>query len=259
ELIIRADKDGNCPIKHGSIIKVAVKKNGVFHFKLSPWAHYVTRPKETTVYHMPFYNPPESECYRFKYPRPSKPESLRIYEAHVGISSSEGKVNTYKNFANDVIPRIKKQGYNTIQLMAIMEHVYYASFGYQVTSFFAPSSRCGTPEDLKYLVDKAHEADILILLDVVHSHASKNVEDGLNEWDGTQNSYFHDNNRGYHKYGFDGFRFDGVTSISSDRKCSFYMFHPEILRIQPYVWGKNGSHQAYSNFNLVSCVVRETS
>ncbi|KAK6103238.1 Carbohydrate-binding module 48 (Isoamylase N-terminal domain) family protein [Brugia pahangi] len=158
ELIIPADKDGNCPIKHGSIIKVAVKKNGVFHFKLSPWAHYVTRPKETTVYHMPFYNPPESECYRFKYPRPSKPESLRIYEAHVGISSSEGKVNTYKNFANDVIPRIKKQGYNTIQLMAIMEHVYYASFGYQVTSFFAPSSRCGTPEDLKYLVDKAHEA-----------------------------------------------------------------------------------------------------
>nr|CRZ24851.1 Bm5528 [Brugia malayi] len=202
ELIIPADKDGNCPIKHGSIIKVAVKKNGVFHFKLSPWAHYVTRPKETTVYHMPFYNPPESECYRFKHPRPSKPESLRIYEAHVGISSSEGKVNTYKNFANDVIPRIKKQGYNTIQLMAIMEHVYYASFGYQVTSFFAPSSRCGTPEDLKYLVDKAHEAGILILLDVVHSHASKNVEDGLNEWDGTQN-----------KYGFDGFRFDGVTSM----------------------------------------------
>ncbi|VDM06929.1 unnamed protein product [Wuchereria bancrofti] len=248
ELIIPADKDGNCPIKHGSIIKVAVKKNGVFRFKLSPWAHYVTRPKETTVYHMPFYNPPESECYRFKHPRPSKPESLRIYEAHVGISSWEGKVNTYKNFADDVIPRIKKQGYNTIQLMAIMEHVYYASFGYQVTSFFAPSSRCGTPEDLKYLVDKAHEAGILILLDVVHSHASKNVEDGLNEWDGTQNSYFHDNNRGYHslwdsrlfdytqkrllnfrietlrfllsnlrwwieEYGFDGFRFDGVTSM----------------------------------------------
>ncbi|EFO21494.2 hypothetical protein LOAG_06995 [Loa loa] len=180
ELIIPADKDGNCPIKHGSIIKVAVRKNNIFRFKLSPWAHYVTRPKEATVYHMPFYNPSESERYDFKHARPSKPESLRIYEAHVGISSWEGKVNTYKNFANDVIPRIKNK----------------------VTSFFAASSRCGTPEDLKYLVDKAHEAGILILLDVVHSHASKNVDDGLNEWDGTQN-----------KYGFDGFRFDGVTSM----------------------------------------------
>ncbi|VDN03775.1 unnamed protein product [Thelazia callipaeda] len=241
ELIISADNDGTCPIEHGSIVKVAVKKNGVYRFKLSPWARYVTRPKETTLYHMPFYNPPKTDRYFFKYARPKKPGSLRIYEAHVGISSWEGKVNTYKNFADEVIPRITKQGYNTIQLMAVMEHVYYASFGYQVTSFFAPASRCGTPEDLKYLVDKAHEAGILILLDVVHSHASKNVDDGLNEWDGTRNSYFHGNIRGYHslwdsrlfdytqietlrfllsnlrwwieEYGFDGFRFDGVTSM----------------------------------------------
>uniref|UniRef100_A0A183DQQ2 1,4-alpha-glucan branching enzyme n=1 Tax=Gongylonema pulchrum TaxID=637853 RepID=A0A183DQQ2_9BILA len=230
-LIIPADKNGQCPIQHGSIIKIAVKKNGVYRHKLSPWARYVTRPKETTLYHMP--------------------DSMRIYEAHVGISSWEGKVNSYRNFADDVIPRIKHQGYNAIQLMAVMEHVYYASFGYQVTSFFAPARliivetesdykkrfiedsrhRCGTPEDVKYLVDKAHEAGIFILLDVVHSHASKNVDDGLNEWDGTQNSYFHDNSRGkifrietlrfllsnlrwwIDEYGFDGFRFDGVTSM----------------------------------------------
>lgn len=89
-------------------------------------------------------------------------------------------------------------GYNVIQLMAIMEHAYYASFGYQVTSFFATSSRCGTPDDLKYLVDKAHGFGITILLDVVHSHASKNVADGLNLWDGSCAGYFHDNTRGYH-------------------------------------------------------------
>ena len=190
--------------------------------------------------------------------RPSKPSSPRIYECHVGISSWEGKVNTYKDFTATVLPRIVSLGYNTIQLMAIMEHAYYGSFGYQVTSFFAPSSRCciprriesfqdrncfrfGTPDDLKELVDTAHGLGLTVLLDVVHSHASKNVEDGLNNWDGSEAGYFHEGDRGNHplwdsrlfnytlwetlrfllsnlrmwieEYGFDGFRFDGVTSM----------------------------------------------
>lgn len=178
------------------IFKIVVKKDGNSFFKLSPWATYVTCAKDSTVFHQQFYNPPEK--YKITSPRPQKPESLRIYESHVGISSQEGKVNTYRNFADEVVPRIKKQGYNTIQLMAVMEHAYYASFGYQVTSFFAASSRCGTPCDLKYLVDKAHAAGLTILLDVVHSHASKNVDDGLNQWDGTDGGYFHDNVRGFH-------------------------------------------------------------
>ncbi|KAL6736172.1 hypothetical protein Aduo_006554 [Ancylostoma duodenale] len=238
-LVVPPNADGSCAIPHNSIIKIAVTRQGHTVDKLSPWATYVTRPKETVVYHQQFYNPPER--YQFKHPRPSKPESLRIYEAHVGISSWEGKVNSYRAFADDVIPRIARQGYNTIQLMAVMEHVYYASFGYQVTSFFAPASRCGPPDDVKYLVDKAHSMGITILLDVVHSHASKNVADGLNEWDGTDSCYFHSGPRGTHslwdsrlfdytqietlrfllsnirwwveEYGFDGFRFDGVTSM----------------------------------------------
>ncbi|CAI5445818.1 unnamed protein product [Caenorhabditis angaria] len=240
-IIIPPNPDGSCAIPHLSVIKIAVTHNGQVHFKLSPWAKYVTcpRPKETVIYHQNFYNPPQK--YELQSPRPTKPESLRIYEAHVGISSSEGKINSYREFADDVLPRIHKQGYNAIQLMAVMEHVYYASFGYQVTSFFAVSSRCGLPDDLKYLVDKAHSLGIYMLLDVVHSHASKNVDDGLNEWDGSKGGYFHENARGYHnlwdsrlfdytkietlrlllsnlrwwieEYGFDGFRFDGVTSM----------------------------------------------
>ena len=106
-------------------------------------------------------------------------------ECHVGISSFEGKVNTYKDFAQSVLPRIKKLGYNAIQVMAVMEHAYYASFGYQVTSFFAASSRYGHPEELKAMVDKAHEMGLFVMLDVVHSHASKNTLDGLNMFDGT--------------------------------------------------------------------------
>lgn len=170
-----------------------------------------------------------------------KPKSLRIYEAHVGMSSMEPVVNTYANFRDDVLPRIKRLGYNAVQIMAIQEHSYYGSFGYHVTNFFAPSSRCGTPDDLKSLIDKAHELGLLVLMDIVHSHASNNVLDGLNRFDGTDSHYFHSGSRGYHwmwdsrlfnygswevlrfllsnarwwldEYKFDGFRFDGVTSM----------------------------------------------
>ncbi|KAK0400907.1 hypothetical protein QR680_015512 [Steinernema hermaphroditum] len=241
ELTVPPTASGECAITHGSHLKIAVTHNGQTKNKLSPWAQYATRPSDSLIYHQTFYNPKKEDRVKLTQPRPKKPDSLRIYEAHVGISSWEGKINTYRAFADDVIPRIHKQGYNAIQLMAVMEHVYYASFGYQVTSFFAPASRSGTPDDLKYLVDKAHAYGITILLDVVHSHASKNVDDGLNQWDGTGGSYFHDNGRGFHsgwdsrlfdytqvevqrfllsnlrlwveEYGFDGFRFDGVTSM----------------------------------------------
>ncbi|CAI5960808.1 unnamed protein product [Closterium sp. NIES-65] len=180
----------------------------------------------------------------FKCPRPPKPDAPRIYEAHVGMSSEEPRVASYVHFANSVLPRIKAAGYNTIQLMAVAEHSYYASFGYHVTNFFAVSSRSGTPEDLKYLVDTAHSLGIRVLMDLIHSHASNNVSDGLNGFDFGQSaadSYFHTGERGYHKlwdsrcfnysnwevlrfllsnlrywleeFQFDGFRFDGVTSM----------------------------------------------
>merc|ERR1719228_2688052 len=130
------------------------------------------------------------------HPKPPRPASLRVYECHVGISSIEGKVNSYSDFTANVLPRIAKLGYNTIQLMAVMEHAYYGSFGYQVTSFFAPSSRYGNPEELRKLVDTAHSLGLTVLLDLVHSHASKNVTDGLNRWDGTDAGYFHSGPRG---------------------------------------------------------------
>ena len=168
-------------------------------------------------------------------------DSLYIYETHIGMSSEEGKVSTYLEFAKDVLPRIKKMGYNTIQIMAIMEHPYYGSFGYQVSNFYAASSWFGKPEDLKYLVNKAHKLGIRVLLDVVHSHAVKNTAEGINMFDGTSWQFFHDGEKGEHpawgtkcfnygkdevirfllsnlkfwmtEYHFDGFRFDGVTSM----------------------------------------------
>ena len=168
-------------------------------------------------------------------------ESLFIYEAHVGMAQEEGKVGSYREFADLVLPRVKKAGYNAIQLMAIMEHPYYGSFGYQVSNFFAASSWFGKPEDLKYLVNTAHKLGIRVLLDVVHSHAVKNTAEGINMFDGTTWQFFHDGEKGDHpawgtkcfnygkdevihfllsnlafwmtEYHFDGFRFDGVTSM----------------------------------------------
>jgi 1,4-alpha-glucan branching enzyme len=236
--------NGNYAIPHDSQYKIAMTlKSGEVIHRLDPWAVRATQPPKDHgfAYQGRFWNP--ELLYQFKNKRPSfnDHEGIRIYEAHVGISTPEPTIGTYKNFTKNVLPIIHKLGYNTIQLMAIMEHAYYASFGYQVTNFFAASSRFGTPEDLKELIDTAHGYGIRVLLDVVHSHSSKNVEDGLNMFNGTDYYLFHGGAKGNHDlwdsrlfnysnietlrfllsnlkfyldtYQFDGFRFDGVTSM----------------------------------------------
>lgn len=173
--------------------------------------------------------------------RNDKERPLCIYEAHVGMAQEKEAISTYREFADITLPRIKASGYNTVQLMAIMEHPYYASFGYHVSNFFAPSSWFGTPDDLKYLIDTAHRLGLSVLMDIVHSHAVKNIAEGINEFDGTVHQFFHRGAKGNHsawdsklfnydkhevmhfllsnikfwldEYHFDGFRFDGVTSM----------------------------------------------
>jgi len=238
-------RNGQPPIGHLSQVKLVVKtKDGQFVDRLSPWATYVKPPptKEQGIgYNWHVWNPPVKERYRFQHARPRRPASLRIYECHVGIGTAEPRVGQYREFAEKVLPRVAALGYNAIQLMAVMEHVYYASFGYQITSFFAASSRYGTPEELRLLVDTAHGLGIYVFLDVVHSHASNNTLDGLNQFDGSDSCFFHSGSRGIHslwdsrlfdygnwevlrfllsnlrwyleQYMFDGFRFDGVTSM----------------------------------------------
>lgn len=241
ELTLPYKEDGSSPIPHGSKVKVAIQlENGDLVDRVSPWIRYAVDPNDGThLYVGIHWDPPQP--YQWQNSKPKKTSGLRIYECHVGIASPDLRVASYKEFAYNVIPRIKKLGYNCIQLMAVMEHAYYACFGYQVTNFFAASSRYGTPEELKELIDVAHGNGILVLLDVVHSHAAKNVLDGLNQFDGTHSGHFHDGGRGFHdlwdsrlfdytkwevlrfllsnlrwymeNYKFDGFRFDGVTSM----------------------------------------------
>lgn len=243
ELVIPPNPDGSCKLKHLSKVKLVVRnQHGHLLDRLSPWATYVTEPPVVGhAFEQRIWHPRPEDKHTWAAEKPKRPENLKIYESHVGICTAEQKCASYRDFVDVVVPRIVKQGYNAVQLMAVMEHAYYASFGYQVTSFFAASSRFGTPEELKYLVDACHKVGLYVLLDVVHSHASKNVLDGLNEFDGTQAGFFHDGPRGTHplwdsrlfnyseievlrfllsnlrwyldEYRFDGFRFDGVTSM----------------------------------------------
>ena len=164
-----------------------------------------------------------------------------IYEAHIGMAQEEEKVGTFNEFTEKILPRVKEAGYNVLQLMAIQEHPYYGSFGYHVSNFFAVSSRFGTPEDLKKLINEAHSMGIAVIMDIVHSHSVKNEAEGLSRFDGTFDLYFYSGDKGFHpvwdsrcfdyskdevlafllsncrywleEFHFDGFRFDGVTSM----------------------------------------------
>ena len=226
--------------KHESKIKVHVQGDNGALDRIPAYMQRVIQDPETYDFSGQLWFPSKAFQWNDQQFSPSSAAPF-IYECHVGMAQEKEGLGTYLEFADILLPRIKALGYNTIQMMAVMEHPYYGSFGYHVSNFFAPSSRFGTPEDLKYLINKAHSLDIVVLLDVVHSHAVKNIAEGLAFFDGTDHQYFHGGGAGFHEqwdsylfnYGkpevqqfllsnlaywmhefhFDGFRFDGITSM----------------------------------------------
>lgn len=225
--------------KHGGNYRLEMHWDGGHGERIPAYARYVVQDPETKLFSAQVWAP--KKPYVWKNPVPPRKTQPFIYEAHVGMASEECRVATYAEFRDNVLPRIKAAGYDTVQLMAIMEHPYYGSFGYHVSSFFASSSRFGTPDELKSLVDAAHGMGLRVIMDLVHSHAVRNERDGLSCFDGTDWQYFHSGEKGWHKawdsrcfdYGktgvlhfllsncrywldefhFDGYRFDGVTSM----------------------------------------------
>lgn len=226
-------------LNHQDLYKLFVVWDGGEGERIPAWATRVVQNADLKVFNAQVWDVPEK--YVWKYKAPTNNKTPLIYEAHIGMSAIEGKVATYKDFTEYVIPHIVEAGYNTIQLMAIQEHPYYGSFGYHVSNYFAASSRFGTPEELKILIDTAHSKGLSVIMDIVHSHAVKNEVEGLSRFDGTLFQYFHDGARGNHvawdsrcfnyskhevlhfllsnckywldEFKFDGFRFDGVTSM----------------------------------------------
>ncbi len=227
-------------IHHGDTYRLHMYWDGGSGWRIPSYATYVVQDKTTNNFNASVWAPNQPFCWTDQNFTPTTDPPL-IYEAHVGMSSTEPKVASYAEFTRDILPRIKADGYNTLQLMSIQEHPYYGSFGYHVANFFAPSSRFGTPNDLKKLIDTAHKLGLRVVLDLVHSHAVKNEVEGLSRFDGTRTQYFYEGARGDHaawdsrvfdygkpqvqhfllsncrywldEFHFDGFRFDGVTSM----------------------------------------------
>jgi 1,4-alpha-glucan branching enzyme len=227
-------------MNNGDLFKLSVCWQGGKGERLPSYANRLFQDENTKIFSAQVWvlaTPFDWKIEQFK-PRSSTPV---VYEAHVGMATDEEKIGTYREFAEVVIPMIADAGYNTIQLMAIQEHPFYASFGYHVSSFFAPSSRFGTPEELKGLIDTAHEKGLRVIMDLVHSHSVRNTNEGLGLFDGSDSQFFHTGHRRFHvawdslcfdygkdnvihfllsncrywleEYKFDGFRFDGVTSM----------------------------------------------
>ncbi len=227
-------------LSHGDLYRLRVHWPGGAGDRIPAWARRVVQDKTTNIFNAQVWQP--SSPYHWQYDHAAVSEENRfIYEVHIGMAQEEGKVGTFEEFTDKILPRIVRAGYNTLQLMAIPEHPYYASFGYQVSSFFAPSSRFGPPEALKALIDTAHGAGLAVIMDLIHSHAVANETEGLSRFDGTRYQFFHRGPRGIHaawrsrcfnyarpevlhfllsnckywleEYHIDGFRFDGITSM----------------------------------------------
>ena len=235
EITLAADK-----LKHGDLYKLKIKWNGGEGERIPAYARRVVQDEQTLIFSAQVWAP--ARPYRFKV-NDFKPNvsPLLIYECHIGMAQDAERVGTYEEFRKNILPRVAADGYNAIQIMAIQEHPYYGSFGYHVSSFYAASSRFGTPDELKKLIDEAHKMGIAVIMDIVHSHAVKNEVEGLGRFDGSYDLYFYGDGRREHpawdslcfdygknevlhfllsnckfwleEYHFDGFRFDGVTSM----------------------------------------------
>ncbi|KAF7096503.1 hypothetical protein CFC21_098435 [Triticum aestivum] len=182
--------------------------------RVPAWATYVLPDAEGMQSYAVHWEPPPEEIYKWRFGRPKVKGSLRIYECHVGISGSEQKISSFQEFTSNVLPHIKNAGYNAVQIIGVVEHKDYSSVGYKVTNYFAVSSRFGTPDDFKKLVDEAHGLGLLVLIDIVHSYASADEMVGLSLFDGSNDCYFHSGKRGHHKYwGTRMFKYDDVDVL----------------------------------------------
>ena len=227
-------------MKHGDLFKLKIHWNGGCGERIPAYATRVVQDENTKIFSAQVWDPEQRYEFRVKDFKP-RVKPLLIYECHIGMAQEKEGVGTYDEFRTLVLPRIKALGYNAIQIMAIQEHPYYGSFGYHVSSFYAASSRFGTPEQLKHLIDDAHAMGIAVIMDIVHSHAVKNEVEGLGRFDGSPDLYFYGDDKREHpawdslcfdygknavlnfllsnckfwleEYKFDGFRFDGVTSM----------------------------------------------
>lgn len=265
-------------LTHGSLYKIHVHGGNGWHDRIPAYATRVVQDETTKDFAAQLWTSQPFDWSNDGFDV-AQNGSLLIYEAHIGMAQEREGVGTYTEFTEKILPIIKKEGYNAVQLMAVAEHPYYGSFGYHVSSFFAPTSRCGTPEELKVLIHRAHELGLAVIMDLVHAHFVKNLNEGINALDGTPNLYSKAGEAGYQKYWdsmifdygksevqhfllsnvkywlaeyhFDGFRFDGVTSM-------IYYHHGYVdFNSRDRFFDEGVNRDALTYLTLANCLVHE--
>jgi 1,4-alpha-glucan branching enzyme len=268
-------------LRHEELYRLHIRWPGGSGDRIPSCARRVVQDYSTNIFNAQVWDPPVPHQWQSRKPAGVLGAPL-IYESHVGMAQEHERVGTYDEFREHILPRIVEGGYNTVQLMGVQEHPYYGSFGYHVSNFFAPSSRFGTPEELKRLIDTAHEMGLAVIIDLIHSHAVSNEVEGLSRLDGTLFQYFHDGPRGTHElwdsrcfdyakeevvrfllsncrywleeFCIDGFRLDGITSM-------LYEHHGLATAFTSYdqYFDDQVDEDAYAYLSLANRVIHEVS
>ena len=169
--------------------------------KADPYAfHAETRPGNASkIYELDEYPWGDKNWLEYRAKNPPYRRPMNIYECHLGSwrRTGEGEFLSYRDTAHYLVPYVKEMGYTHVELLPVMEHPLDASWGYQVTGYFAATSRFGTPDDLKYLIDQLHQAGVGVILDWVPAHFPRDAF-GLYHFDGTPTYEYSDPRKGEH-------------------------------------------------------------
>ena len=268
----------------GDCYKFAITTQwGNILYKADPYARYSElRPKTASI----IYDPDEPFVWSDeKWTEKQKKKDIykspvNIYEVHAGSwrRHYDGRMYSYRDLAKYLVPYVKKMGYTHVEFLPLMEHPFDGSWGYQVTGFYAPTSRYGTPDDLKYLVNKLHRAGIGVILDWVPAHFCKDAH-GLMEFDGTCCYESADEFKKEHKsWGtriFDYSRYEVQSFLVSNALYWLKEFHFDGLRVdavasmlyldydrrdgewRPNKWGGKENLEAIDFLRKLSCKVFE--
>ena len=227
-------------IEEGAVYKYAIEPQwgGPRIMKADPYGFYAEKKPNTAsrVYDLSKYEWKDGDWFEQKKKESSYERPMLTYEVHAGSwrRTKDGEYLSYRDLADQLIDYVKKMNYTHIEFMPLCEHPFDGSWGYQITGYYAVTSRFGTPDDFRYLVDKAHENGIAIIMDWVPGHFCKD-EQGLRHFDG-QTLYESDNEQLAENWEWGTTNFDyGRTEVQSflisNAMFWFEEFHIDGLRI----------------------------